>query len=357
MKSHPSLLTLLAPALPFSLLGIFVVTSHQASAAEEDQVMTSRFFEASQKFDAALRDKKDVKEIEKLSDQYLAFLKKVVDPLPGGSPFLGETIQHEIQRLESVKAEYLTAQEKFARIRLDSDWTNCRQYKEATNDFRKVLEVDVADSSPTKRPDFAPDFGKGSTLLGKPFLCSLASFVDGLPEAQGLKSKNKSRVPVGMPGFPKSSFFYHSYDGDFTKYAGYYGSHNESQFKRMYVVTDVWDQVVAVQFTSESPVRVEYIVRYRSRLGSIQGSSQESNTIGMFNFVQFRRKGSSSALVQYAVLGTRGANAAGAFAGGGSGGVLELHTLLRDDGGLKEVNILFLPHPTRLLIEYALSFP
>jgi hypothetical protein len=91
---------------------------------------------------------------------------------------------------------------------------------------------------------------------------------------------------------------------------------------------DAWDQLVAVQFKSEVP-RGAQSIKY--------GGS------GRCNFVQFRRKGSSSARVRHEA--------------GNSGTASELHTLLGDSSGLKEFNVLFWPLPTRQLIERAPSFP
>jgi len=310
-------------ALCSSLIGFLSSTAKQALGSE-DLMMTSTFFDASQLFDATLKAKKEPKDIEILTNQYRTYLQKLTGTITADSPFLSEAIQREIQRLDAVKAEYHTNQEKFARIRLAHNWPDCRQYKEAANDFRKVLGVNVEMETPSRRPDLEPNFGNGVMLFGKPFLCPLASFVTAFAEVEGLRTTN-SRTLIGMPGFPKNSFYYHSYDGDFTSQITSGGG----PFKRMYVVTDVWDQVVAVQFTSEAP----------------QGYSGGSeHGIRTFNFVLFRQRGTPQSYVNYRVSSHQNSSTI-------------LTTSFRDRNGLKEINVLYLPPPTRSLIAYSLSFP
>jgi hypothetical protein len=315
MKQNPSTVLFASTVLSASLILIFNQT-----AEAEDAMMTSRYFDTAQKFDAALKEKKNPEDITKLADQYQAFLNKLSESLGDGSPYLSQTIQHEVQRLGSIRSDYLKTPQQFVRIRLDRDWTDCRQYKDATADFRKVLGVKPSAETPTARPDFKPDFGKGASLLGKPFLCPIQQFLDQFAEVKGLKL-NKARVSIGMSGFPKNSFYYHSYDGDFSSRV----PHKGCTFNRMYIVTDGWDQVVAVQFTSEVPRGADYI---------------KHTGIGIFNFVQFRRKGSSTAWVRYMTVGEG-----------------EIHTLMGDSKGMKELNVLYLSLPTRQLIEYSLSIP
>jgi hypothetical protein len=102
-----------------------------------------------------------------------------------------------------------------------------------------------------------------------------------------------------------------------------------SDFKRMFVVTDGWDQVVAVQFTSEAPKN---------------SRSYGNSGVAIFNYVQFRRKGSSTSQVSYSV-------------DQGNGNGARIWTSLVDRSRTKEVNYLILPEPTLELIKYALAFP
>lgn len=57
---------------------------------------------------------------------------------------------------------------------------------------------------------------------------------------QGLVPKNK----VICPGFPKDSFYHYAFDGTF-----------DGHFNKLYLVTDIAAQVVAVQLVAESPIR------------------------------------------------------------------------------------------------------
>ena len=225
--------------------------------------------------------------------------------------------------MNSVKAEYLKDPNRFRRVRLDREWVQSNHYKEAAWDFRKVLGVGVYETPPVERPDFKPYFGLGTSLFSKPYLVDLKDFVAVFGGVSGLKAAKHARVLIGMPGFPKNSFYYHSYDGEFGDF-----SHSGLDFNRMYVVTDNWDQVVAVQFTCEDP-------SYLPRL--------PHEGIGIFNFVQFRRKGTTSALVR--------------FARGGDHGETVIRTTLEDSGGPKEMSILFLPAPTREMVSFALTTP
>jgi hypothetical protein len=246
----------------------------------------------------------------------------MVKTLPQENHHLHKIITNETKRLDSVKSGYLAEPGKFARIRLDYNWTDCRDFKEATADFRKVLGVKIS-KNPGIRPEIEPGFGEGARILGKPFLCPIKDFLSDFTKVKGLKATN-ARVLVGMSGFPKRSFFYHTYAGDFTSYA----RASAGNFNLMHVVTDHWDQVVAVQFTSEAPKSTGYI---------------SDSGIGVFNYVQFRRLGKPSAWARYHPNRLNSS--------------FELHTLMGDDGGLKEVNIMILPPPTKRLIEYALSIP
>lgn len=252
-----------------------LVLSLMQPVAAEERGPTIRYFEASQKFDAALRDKPKQGDIDTLCSQYQSFLTRTRDALQDGSPYLATAIGHELERVNSVKAEYLKDPNRFRRVRLDREWVQSNHYKEAAWDFRKVLGVGVYETPPVERPDFKPYFGLGTSLFSKPYLVDLKDFVAVFGGVSGLKAAKHARVLIGMPGFPKNSFYYHSYDGEFGDF-----SHSGLDFNRMYVVTDNWDQVVAVQLTCEDP-------SYLPRL--------PHEGIGIFNFVQFRRKGTTSA--------------------------------------------------------------
>jgi hypothetical protein len=259
-------------------------------------------------------------------------------------------------RTDSVKEEYLEFPREFARIQLDRNWLDCRDYKVATNDFRRVLGVNIKKHH-GPRPELDVDFGKGATIMGFPYLCPLKEFMENFDDVQGLKTV-LGRVSVGMPGFPHRSLFYHSYDGHFGNLASKLvrgskadqemialkfpkkGRYNivikhkaltdflaEEDFNRMYVVTDEWDQVGAIQFTDETVKGV---------------SIDDDGDLKIYNFVQFRRKGSGISEVTYRTVNTREG--------------LVICTLLMVGDELKEVNVLLLPKPTLQLVKYALSF-
>lgn len=299
--------------------GIAAAVSPHVTAG--DSVLASRLFELTQTFDSALRTKKSQTDLDLLCRQYLDRLGKIRDATPPPSSFITTTIGREIERVEDVKKGYLLDAPRFARIRLSPNWQDCITHKEAAQDFRTVLGVTPGTVDPEKRPELEADFQKAANILpGQPFLVPLEKFVASFSEVDGFKVV-KARILVGMPGMPAKSFYYHSFDGDFSSHAGPFGT-----FNRMYVVTDEWDQVVAVQFTSESPKGVESI---------------RTTGIGIFNFVQFRRKGSSSAWVK--------------FKTDLQSGTTRIATLMGDGSGLKEVNVLYLPSPVRSLIEHALG--
>ncbi len=306
--------------MPLAAVGMLV---GPAASATEDPTALKKFWESTQKFDNLLRRTDSREDVISLCDRYASLLKTMARPDAGNSRFLDDAIHREISRTNLVKAEWFESPGKFARVHLDPSWIKSGQYKEASADFRKVLGLKANHTASEFRPDLCKGFGVGSTICGKPWLCPLKEFVESVAEVKSLRA-NTSRVQVGMPGFPHSSFFYHSYDGDFTRKVGAAGG----RFNRMYVVTDGWDQVVAVQFTCESPKAASYI---------------KHGGIGIFNYVQFRRKGSSSAHVRYFTSS--------------SGGTTKIHTLLVDGGGAKEINVLILPQPTLELVRFNLGQP
>lgn len=305
---------------PFAAMMV-VFSAVSSGARAGDPVLASRLFELTQTFDNALRSRKSQSDVDLLCRQYGERLGKMRDASPPPSPFITATLDREIRRVDEVRKGYLMDASRFARLRLDPNWRDCITYKEAAQDFRTVLGMGPTTVDAEKRPELEADFYKSTQILpGQPFLVPLEKFLGAFSSVNGFKVV-KARVLVGMPGIPAKSFFYHSFDGDFSSHAGPFGV-----FKRMYVVTDDWDQVVAVQFTSESPKGVESI---------------KEGGIGIFNFVQFRRKGSSSAWVR--------------FKTDLNSGTTRIATLMGDGSGLKEVNILYLPSPVRSLIEHALG--
>jgi hypothetical protein len=283
----------------------------------EDPGKTRKFVDSRLKFDIALRKAEGPEEVQVLCEQFLTHLESFEEMIVEDSPFLLKTVGNEIDRTNRLRSQYSKTPLEFSRIQLEDRWFETKTYHVAASDFRKVLRM-PAERVPLERPDFLPDFGAGSVLFGKPFLCPILEFLPVF-SPRGLRATGP-RTLVGMPGFPSSSFYWHSFDGRFDKFAGFVGP-----FNRMLVITDRLDQVVAVQFVAESP----------------RESSVEDSKIGMFNFIQFRRKGTPTSVVQYDTELVDG-NA-------------KVTTRFKDKGGVKEVVVLFLPKPTVQLIEYTFS--
>jgi hypothetical protein len=305
--------------------GMFLaISAHEGRS--ENTGAAKRFFEMRQNFDSQLVLKKDQASIDQLSENYQKYLSRSAISAAVDSPDLAKAIRDEADRLESVRRDYLIDPTNFGRIRLDFNWTNSGQYKEAAEDFRQILKVSVREGEPPRQPQLDQHFGKGATILGQPFLCPLKKFIESIPLGETSIKASKARVSIGMPGMPQKSFYYHSYDGNFGSIMPDGGG---SDFKRMFVVTDGWDQVVAVQFTSEAPKN---------------SRSYGNSGVAIFNYVQFRRKGSSTSQVSYSV-------------DQGNGNGARIWTSLVDRSRTKEVNYLILPEPTLELIKYALAFP
>lgn len=303
-------------ALLFSVACLFAPV-----VAEEDPHTIKNYWEALQKFDSELRERRTEEEVLRLCDQFGAYLEKMSASVASVSEFVPAAIKRELARLDLIKSEWLANPQKFARIQLDSEWVQAGEYKVATEDFRRVLGVKATSPPVEKRPELQEGFGEGAQVFGKPWLCPIGEFLCVFPKGEGIKPRN-ARVKVGMPGFPSHSLYYHSFDGDFNKEAGAAGG----AFNRMYVVTDKWDRVVAVQFCCESPNSASR-TKYRG--------------ISIFNFVQFRRKGSPKAQVGFETWKV--------------GQMTKILTNLYDHGKVKEVNVLYLPEPTMELIRYNLS--
>ena len=304
------------------LIGALALLSGAVSPAAEDPAATDKFWESTQKFDDLLRNIDSQEALTRLCDQFGGLLEKLGAPSAGNSEFLTAAITREKNRLALVKATWLKNPSQFRRLRLDPGWIKKGQYKEATADFKRVLGIKPKFVASELRPHLREGFGANAKILGRPWLCPLDEFVDSVSGKKGLSKASSARVKVGMPGFPANSFYYHSYDGNFTKLAGSRGG----TFNRMYVVTDEWEQVVAVQFTCEAPKEHSFITY---------------GGLGIFNFVQFRRKGSQHAYVRY--LTTR------------ANGITRIYTVLMDRQKAKEINVLMLPEPTRHLIQFNLG--
>ena len=290
---------------------------------QEDQALTDRYLRQRNLFDSMLRSRTSQGQIQLLCEQYRGALEKIDEARSRRSPLLGKLIRHEINRTGSLEKGYRADPLRFARIALDSHWMLSESYKEAENDVRSLLGRTALQQSPCQ-PQLLPTFGDGVRFFDDRYLCPIQEFTKQFEGVKSFRGK-RARVPVGMPGFPNKSIFYHAFDGDFFKW-GVTGD----RYNRMFILTDSWDQVVGVQFTCESPKQV------------IEGSD---SGIGIYNLVQFRRKASPT----YKVVASSNLDI---------DETLRITTMLTDaKGDAKEINVLYLPNPTVSLIQYCLGQP
>lgn len=233
--------------------------------------------------------------------------------------------------------------EKYSRVQLDYFWPQNLTHKLAVSDFRTVLSVQPGAAAPKERPDIRGGFGEGVKIFGLPWLAHVDKFLERFESE--IKNKTGSKTAVSMPGFPKDSFYYYAFDGDFTAVSDLEISEPQvdvnsassgpvrisevGTFNRMHLVTDSQDQVVAVQFSCEAPSRAP--------------SVRSSNDVGIFNFVLFRRKAIRTAAFyqtdEYKDF-------------------YKVTSVLKTDSGrLLEVNLFYIPKPTAELIKFVLSHP
>ncbi|BCU79591.1 hypothetical protein [Luteolibacter sp. LG18] len=312
------------------ILSLLPVAWAEPQPPKSETELVTRFLDSRGQFDRLLRTKKDQASIDTLCDQYGTALKGLGSSATA-APTFAPLIEGESTRLAEVRKNFLQRPADYARISLDPGWADNKEYKTASEDLATVLRPVMAGVGTWKLPPHAQsDFGSGSTILSQPYLTALPTFVDAVPQLKGLKPA-KARVPVGMPGFPKKSFYYHSYDGSFDFPVGMTGV----TFNRLYIVTDPLDQVVALQYCCEAP----------------PNHSVRDMGIGIFNFVQFRRKGSTTARVEYETRPQK------------DGSALVITKLGVEErrgstsATCKEINVLELPKPTLQLIDYVLQQP
>ncbi len=286
----------------------------------ESPQITNEYFDKRSLFDSLLKMKTRPDQVQLLCSQFGRALGRMEEACGETSPQLRKSITHEKERLPQVSSGYLSAPIRFARVRLSKDWMDASSHDKAVQDFRRLFGQHLPELA-GERPDFLPAFGEGTTFFQKPYLCQLGEFIKPFRSLKGFRSKS-SRISIGVPGFPKGSFYYHPFDGDFNAWGGPGGD-----FNRMVVVTDSWDQVAAVQFTSESP---------KAFIDGVDVG------MGMYNYVQFRRKGTPS----YKVIHQTEAGADGTF---------RITTMLRSSDKPKEINVLYLPKPTVMLLQYCLA--
>lgn len=320
-----------------------VVSVFGISAFSSENQQTNQFFQARVKFDRLLETKEQQGEVELISDQYSASLERLHESLPEDSTYLRQCVQAEISRTAEIRAAYLKNRNRFRRVQLDYFWTENLTYKEAVADFRTVLGVAPTNSPPTDRPDLRGGFGDGVKLFGLPWLSHTDEYLERFKDE--VKNRVGSKLQISMPGFPKGSFFFYAFDGDFSAFADLDVSEPRAggtsarlspvriqdvgKFNRMYLVTDTRDQVVAIQFSSEAPSRAPTLMK--------------NNEVGIFNFVLFRRK----AITTAAFYQTDEYN-----------DFIKITSILKTtEGRLLEVNVFYIPKPTVELIKFVLLHP
>ncbi|MCB1131805.1 MAG: hypothetical protein KDN05_11790, partial [Verrucomicrobiae bacterium] len=104
-------------ALLFSVACLFAPV-----VAEEDPHTIKNYWEALQKFDSELRERRTEEEVLRLCDQFGAYLEKMSASVASVSEFVPAAIKRELARLDLIKSEWLANPQKFARIQLDSEW-------------------------------------------------------------------------------------------------------------------------------------------------------------------------------------------------------------------------------------------
>jgi hypothetical protein len=308
--------------------GKWIVRFHAMLALSQscpgDEAQRTAFVDHRTKFDGLVAKTKDQTALDKLCTGYQAALDRLLESGTNGDSILASSIKSEKERTTDLQKRFLTAPRDFPRLLLDRKWPECREYKVAVADFRTVLSLKAP--SPKDRPDLDWSSLRSSKVLGQPVLTPMAEFTAKVQGVKGVKPATAG-FDVGMSGFPKASFEYHGFDGEFTA-KEVPGLLLGVTFKRMYVVTDRLKQVVAVQFTCEDPPA-------KKKVGGV-------SELTIFNFVQFRRKGVPNSNVFF---DTREA----------PGGGTAIHTCLRVEGKTKEINSLFLSDMAKALVDYSLN--
>jgi len=98
---------------------------------------------------------------------------------------------------------------------------------------------------------------------------------------QALSLKTSRKAPVTSSVFPPNSFFFHEFSGNF-----------EDGFTKMFLVTDVADQIVAVQFQDNSSRPERWFPEYNNNY---------STEWSLFNFLSDGKKANSNWQIGYYV--------------------------------------------------------
>jgi hypothetical protein len=127
------------------------------------------------------------------------------------------------------------------------------------------------------------------------------------------------KAPIQLPGMPNRSFFYREYKGAYGR-----------DYDRLLLVTDMKDQVVAVQFSNAHPASRRRENAWHSWSNSFH---EEGTHWHLFNLVEGKTKGASRARIAFRV-------------GRSSRGLVALDSeFWTSDRELSELNLLYLPSP------------
>ena len=141
-----------------------------------------------------------------------------------------------------------------------------------------------------------------------------------------LHLKPTRKNPMEMAGIPNKSFFVSEYEGAF-----------EQAFDRLFLVTDMKDQVVAVQLTNDQPASRRQSHEYRRWQNLF---SERSSEWHLFNLVEGKAKGLKRAQIAFNVGRVRP-------------GVIGVDSEYWSSGReLSELTLLFVPQPVVDLILY-----
>lgn len=113
---------------------------------------------------------------------------------------------------------------------------------------------------------------------GVTYLMPFKDAVNALKLKMGMMSRNS----VSCPGFPKSSLFYYTFSGQF-----------DEGFNILNIVVDKADQVVSIQFVSESPNKALF-----SNVGWWASDDKGWHT---YNFINYRNKAVKTLMINHNV--------------------------------------------------------
>lgn len=177
--------------------------------------------------------------------------------------------------------------------------------------------------------------------LPHPYIAIMPNIHYLMPIDEVLKSFKINRISqkhaIVCPGFANRSFYYNAYSGD-------YGD----GYNQMLLVTDVQNQLVAIQFVSENPIndRPNKISKKR------HSKKRHSKKWHIYNLVQTKTKANPKATIAWDIkevsFPLKGINIEGI--------IYRIDSeFANSDGKIMERNILYIPQPIINIILYILK--